>query len=220
VLLELEDEVVERYMGTDSESELRQETRQFINCALANVADLFDAAIRLSAPRTAAIRQLAQTLHDLLPTRGSGKRPLVDQIAALLECIAIKSGGRRQAQWTLDFIAVKAGWAADTGDGTGRISPADRQHISRFMRRICQDYYRDPSGNVRDDVSPPLLPLIRCDRKGWQGVPSLYTFLWENWGDAFVDLCDNECLPPRSNSVSNEELMDMECLIRRRRDNQ
>ena len=175
MLLELEDEVVERYVGSATDAELRQETLQFIKCALANVADLFDASIRLSAPRTVAIRQLAQTLHDLLPTRGSGKRPSVDEIAALLECIATKSEGRRQAQWTLDFIAVKADWAAGIGDGTSRISPGDRQHISRFMRRICQDYCRDPGGNVREDAPPP-----------------------------------------RGNSVSNEELMDMECLVRRR----
>jgi len=219
VLQELEEEVVSRYTGSAMEAHLRGELRGYITCALASIDALFDAAIRLSAPRTQQVQKLAQTLYELLPTRGSGRRPSAEEIAALLECIAVKSQGQRQAQWTLDFVAIKAGWAAEVCDGTSRISAANRQRISRFMRRICQDYYRDPSGDVSED-EPPLLRLIRCDRKGRQGVPSLYTFLWENWGEAFGDLCDKPCPLPPGKSISDRELMELDCVVRRRRQNQ
>jgi hypothetical protein len=217
VLLDLEDEVIERYTGNVCRKDARQELQGFIQSALANVASLYDVGIILSPAQQDQCRKLAEFIHPQLSTRGSGERPSVEAIAALLQALVIKSGFQRQADWTLDFIAVKAGWGVDVGIGVSRISAADRNRISRFLRRICEDYGRDASGSLGKYNKPPVLPLIRCDRKGSQGIPSRYTFLWENWGQAFSPCCQTPCPPRSAEPMTDEELIQAGLLEKRRR---
>lgn len=215
VLLELEDELLRRYTKNVSETTTRKELRDSIRSSVADPEKLYDGGIKLSQPQQDQCHRLSEFIHSQLSTRGSGERPSVEKIAALLQALVIKSGFQRQADWTLDFIAVKAGWGVDIGVGVSRISPADRNHISRFMRRICEDYWRDVSGKIEKDSKPPLLPLIRCDRKGHQGIASRYVFLWENWGEDFSDLCQTPCPCRPSEPMTDKELIEAGVLERR-----
>lgn len=215
VLLELEDEVVRRYAGEESDASVRGEMRRFIAHDLPHLEALSDAAPPISPERAEGCRALARRVHPLLPTRGWRRRPSVEAITDLLLVLLAKFESERQAGWTLDFVAVEAGWAEDLGtDGVTRIARADRIRLSRFLARICEDYHRDSSGRVRTDAPPPLIPLLRCEQKGFPGKPSLYTSLWENWGEAFAELAATPCPPRRGDEPSYEEMIEAGFLVR------
>jgi len=208
ILLELEDEVIERYDGDDSDEDARLELRDFITYALPDLDSFFAGGLQLSPSQQEGCQRLAEGIHSRLSTRGSGNPITVDGISSLLRTLIIKSGFERREEWTLDHIAVRAGWAEDIGtEGVTRITDADRKRLSRFIARICQDYWRDTSGRIKPDQKPPVLALLRCERKGHQGVSSLYTFIWENWGEAFADLALTPCPEPWGDADSIEEMV-------------